>query len=115
MGTLERLLDELGRWPRVEGITVADVLEFSEPLSTMLRKMIVEGAMSLRTMAADLALTPVETRQIGQLLVEKGFASLEEGEEGDEQAYRINLAHVRGRHLPSAVWQALDHGTDDDV
>ncbi len=115
MGTLERLLQELATWPKVEGITMADVLELSEPLSTALRKMTVAGSMSLHELATELMLSAVETRQVGEVLVEKGFVSSKSERVSTEVTYQINLARTRSRDLPSAVWQALDGLSNDET
>ena len=96
-------------------MTMADLLELSEPLSTTLRKMTIAGSMSMQELASELMLTTVESRQVGEMLVEKGFVSFEQGEGSSKIVYRINLARKRGRDLPSALWQALDELSDDET
>jgi hypothetical protein len=99
-GGFDRMQQDLDKRVKVEGITPLDVLELPEPLRTAMNKLMRKGSMTLSELTAELNIEMVEARQLGQLLVEKGFASLVEQQADGEIVYRVRLGRTRGRSVP---------------
>lgn len=104
----DRLQQELRKRSKVEGITPADVMDLPEPLRTAMNKMMRRGSMTLSELTAALKLKAAETRQLGEMLVEKGFLSSTEREADGEIVYRMRLARRRRRSVPRDIWKALE-------
>jgi hypothetical protein len=102
---LQRDLEQRASLP---GITMADVLDLPEPLSAALKRMVRGRSVLLGEFAANLGLAVEQARAIGDLLVEKGYLIYAERKHDDEAIYRARFARVQGRHLPDAIWEALE-------
>src|SRR5262245_17683365 len=104
----EFLLRDLERRTGLQGITMADVLELPEPLSTAMKRMVRGRSVLLSEFAADLGLGIAEARTLGAVLVEKGYLIYAERKHSDEAIYRARFARVQGRNLPATIWETLD-------
>ena len=107
---VDRLQRELENLSKVEGITPADVVSLPEPLRSGINKIMREGALTLSEFAAELKLEIAETRQLGEMLVEKGFLVASETQADGEILYRTRFAKSRKRvrDLPGDIWEKLD-------
>ena len=106
---VDRLQRELKNLPKVEGITLADVMNLPEPLRSGINKIMREGSVTLSEFAAELKLETAETRQLGQMLMEKGFLVATEPQADGEILYRPRFAKSRNRvrGLPDDIWEKL--------
>jgi hypothetical protein len=75
MGIFDHRQQELDKRSRVEGVTLADVIELPEPWRTAMNRMMRADSMTLNGLSAELNLDAAETCQIAEMLVEKGFLS----------------------------------------
>jgi hypothetical protein len=99
VATFETLKQQLIELDRVNGITPVEVLELPEGLHVAVRKML-KRQMTLGELASELSLPVEETRQIGDLLVDKGFLQIEEPTEDGTIRYRVHFARMRSRNIP---------------
>jgi hypothetical protein len=107
---VDRLRRELENLSKVEGITPADVMNLPEPLRSGINKIMHEGSVTLSEFAAELKLEIAETRQLGQMLIEKGFLVATEAQADGEILYHARFAKSRKRvrGLPRDIWEKLD-------
>jgi len=99
VATFEMLKQRLVDLDRVNGITPVEVLDLPEGLHVAVRKML-KGPMTLGEFARELNLPVEETRQIGDLLVAKGFLQAEELIADGAIRYRVHFARMRSRNIP---------------
>ena len=104
----DRLQRELKKRSRVEGITLADVMDLPEPLRKAMNKMMHKGSMTLSELAAELNLKTAEARRLGGMLVEKGFLSSSRRKADGEIVYRTRFTRKRGRSVPLDIWKLLE-------
>jgi GAF domain-containing protein len=106
----DRLQRELKERSKVEGITPADAMDLPEPLRTAMNKIMRKGSMTLSDLTVELNLKTVETRRLGQMLIEKGFLNSTERKADGEIVYRAHFAksRKRGGGVPLDIWKALD-------
>lgn len=97
----ELLCKELEQREPVQGISIADVIEFPAPLSGTIRRMVRGRSMSVAEIAADLGLTVIESGRLAELMVDKGLVTTTIPEGGGEPIYRVRLIHLRQRRGPS--------------
>jgi hypothetical protein len=97
--SFEELKQQLSALPPVDGITPPDVLDLPDPLPRALKKML-RTPLTLEDMAAELSLASGPARQIGDLLVEKGYLRREELPDGGGVRYKVRLTHTRTHRLP---------------
>jgi hypothetical protein len=95
-----QLWQEIAQLPQRDGISPADLLGLSEPLSLALRHMLQEGTMSLSRFAQELRLDPVQSGQLAQLLESKGYIIMVVPPSAGDAVYRVNLSRLRGRTVP---------------
>lgn len=106
MGIFGRIQSEIEAQEKQEGITLAELLNLSEPLRRLLNRITREGEMSVETAAGYLEESPASARQTLDALVEKGYLEREKRAEG--WVYRTRFARKRGRKIPVGIWSALD-------
>jgi hypothetical protein len=104
----EFLHHDLERRAEVQGITMADVLDLPEPLSTAIKRMVRGRSVLLSEFAADLGLGIAEAQALAAALVEKGYLLYAERKHSLEPIYRARFARVQGRNLPATIWETLD-------
>jgi len=92
---LQRQLAELAP---VKGIAPVDILQLPAAITPAVRKMMRHG-LTLAELAQELDLSLDEARQVGDLLVDKGFlTSQQQGDSGDT-IYRVYFARMRGQNI----------------
>lgn len=92
---LQRQLAELAP---VKGIAPVDILQLPAAITPAIRKMMRHG-LTLAELAQELDLSLDEARQVGDLLVDKGFlTSQQQGDSGDT-IYRVYFARMRGQNI----------------
>ena len=99
MTTFETLKQRLIELDRVNGITPVEILDLPKGLHVAVRKML-KSPMTLEELASELSLPVEETRQIGDLLVDKGFLQIEEPIEESLIRYKVHFARMRSRNIP---------------
>ena len=72
----EFLHHDLEQRAELQGISMADVLDLPEPLSTAIKRMVRGRSVLLSEFAADLGLSIDEARALGVVLAEKGLPNL---------------------------------------
>ncbi len=100
MSGAQLILQEIRRRPAVNGVTLLDILELSEPLRLTLKEMVRHGPLPLNQIAARLGVSEKVAGQCVKLLIDKGY--LEETHTGErgENLYRVALAPLRGKPIP---------------
>jgi hypothetical protein len=100
LAAFEALRQRLIELDRVNGITPIGILDLPAALHGAIRKML-KSPLTLSELASELSLSLEETRQIGDLLVDKGFLQTEEPptEEGTIR-YQVHFARMRSRNIP---------------
>jgi len=92
---LQRQLAELAP---VKGIAPVDILQLPAAITPAVRKMMRHG-LTLAELAQELDLSLDRARQVGDLLVDKGFlTSQQQGDSGDT-IYRVYFARMRGQNI----------------
>jgi predicted ArsR family transcriptional regulator len=102
MADFESLQQTLAQLDRVEGVTVVDIMKLPSPLDVVLKRMLKE-ALSLSTLAAELQLSAEQTRQVMDLLIEKGFVKAEDQSDHGGEVYKIYFARTRKLNLPDLL------------
>jgi len=105
-GLFDRLQSEIETRQRVEGITLADLLDVSPELRRIINMVLRQGEMSLAEIVRQLDMRPSEVKGLLDTLVEKGY--LRAFEVKGEQRYKTFLARKRGREVPLNIWESLD-------
>ena len=98
MASFEALRREIAALDRVGGISPDEVVTLPEDLHAAFRKML-KGAITLDELALELGVAEGEAREIGQLLVEKGFLQKEDFDPAAIR-YRVRFARMRTRNIP---------------
>ena len=92
---LERQLADLAP---VKGIAPVDILQLPAAITPAVRKMMRHG-MTLAELAQELDLSADQARQVGDMLVEKGFLTSQlQGDSGDT-IYKVYFARMRGQNI----------------
>jgi hypothetical protein len=92
---LQRQLAELAP---VKGIAPVDILQLPDAVTPAVRKMMRHG-LTLAELAQELDLSADQARQVGDMLVEKGFlASQQPGDFGDI-IYKVYFARMHGQNI----------------
>jgi len=92
---LQRQLAELAP---VKGIAPVDILQLPATITPAVRKMMRHG-LTLAELAQELDLSLDQARQVGDLLVDKGFlTSQQQGDSGDT-IYKVYFARMRGQNI----------------
>ena len=97
MTTFADLQQQLAQLEPVKGIAPVDALSLPDALAAAVRKM-MRGGMTLPALADELGLPLDQTRQVGDVLVEKGYLT-SEGAESDGVTYRVYFARMRGHNI----------------
>jgi hypothetical protein len=95
-----KLQQALAHLEQVKGVTPVEILELPSPLDEIVRGMMRSGGLTLEELASKLELTTEEARQLGDLLIEKGFLKTEERQENGGVLYKVYFARMRGRNIP---------------
>lgn len=104
----EQIYQKISGIPKQNGISQVDVMTLPALLAEIFTKIMRHGQLTESEFAAELNITRSQIRQLGQLLVEKGYLSTAPGSAGSEQIYRVNFTHHRKRRVPTNVWKKLD-------
>jgi hypothetical protein len=92
---LQRQLAELAP---VKGISPVDILQLPDAVTPAVRKMMRHG-LTLAELAQELDLSLDQARQVGDMLVEKGFLTNQpQGDSGD-LIYKVYFARMRGQNI----------------
>ena len=92
---LQRQLAELAP---VKGIAPVDILQLPAAITPAVRQMMRHG-LTLAELAQELDLCLDQARQVGDLLVDKGFlTSQQQGDSGDT-IYKVYFARMRGQNI----------------
>jgi hypothetical protein len=92
---LQRQLAELAP---VKGIAPVDILQLPAAITPAVRKMMRHG-LTLAELAQELDLSLDQARQVGDMLVDKGFlTSQQQGDSGDT-VYKVYFARMRGQNI----------------
>ena len=82
----------------VKGIAPVDILQLPAAITPAVRKMMRHG-LTLAELAQELDLSSDQARQVGDMLVEKGFLSSQlQGDSGDP-IYKVYFARMRGQNI----------------
>ena len=103
MTTFETLRQELAGLARTEGVALVDILQLPAPLGAALRKLLKEVS-TLSQLAAEIQLPMNETRQLLNILVDKGYLKIEPQSNQGGQVYKVYLARTRKRNLPAGLF-----------
>ena len=91
------LQQQLAQLQPVKGIAPVDVLSLPGWLAAVVRKM-MRGGMPLSALAGELGLPLDQARQVGDVLVEKGYLT-SAGAASDGVTYRVYFARMRGQNI----------------
>jgi predicted ArsR family transcriptional regulator len=100
-GALQQALAGLAK--KADGVTLVDILELPAPLDAALKKLLKE-VLPLDSLANEIQLPVSETRQLMDILAEKGFVKTEEQPSRGGQVYKIYFARMRKRNLPAGLF-----------
>jgi hypothetical protein len=103
MASFEALQQTLTQLDRVEGVTVVDIMKLPPPLDVTLKRMLKEP-LSLAVLSAELQLSPEQTHQLMDLLIEKGFVKAEDQADHGGAIYKIYFARTRKLSLPDGLF-----------
>lgn len=103
MATFEALQQELAGLTKMDGVTVVEIMALPEPLAATLRKMMKES-LSLAALTAEIQLPVDETRQIMEILIEKGYVKTEDQSDQGGQVYKVYFARTRKQKLPANLF-----------
>jgi hypothetical protein len=103
MATFGTLQQELAGLAKVDGTTLVDILDLPAPLDAALRKL-MKAALPLDALANEVQLPVSETRQLMDILVEKGFVKTEDQPGWGGQVYKIYFARMRKHQLPAGLF-----------
>ena len=75
-----------------------DILDLPGEVTPAVRKMMRRG-LTLAELSAELDLPPEQARQVGELLVEKGYLTSQHGAETDDPVYKVYFTRMRGQNI----------------
>lgn len=84
----------------VDGVMAVDMLDMPGPLGGIMRKLIRLGCMPLPEFAENLHAEPSQARRIGEVLVKKGYMTVEMRLQDGQITYRACVARARKRNIP---------------
>jgi hypothetical protein len=97
MTTFEDLEQQLAHLQSVKGIAPVEVLGLPDALAAVVRKM-MRGGMTLSVLAGELGLPLDQARQVGDVMVEKGYLTCE-GAESEGITYKVYFARMRRQNI----------------
>ena len=92
---LQRQLAELAP---VKGIAPVDILQLPAAITPAIRKMMRHG-LTLAALAQELDLSLDQARQVGDLLVDKGFLTSQQPGDSGDTIYKVHFARMRGQNI----------------
>ena len=92
---LQRQLAELAP---VKGIAPVDILQLPAAVTPAVRKMMRHG-LTLAELARELDLSLEQARQVGDMLVEKGFLTNQQQGVSSDIVYKVYFARMRGQNI----------------
>jgi hypothetical protein len=92
---LQRQLAELAP---VKGIAPVDILQLPAAITPAVRKMMRHG-LTLAELARELDLSLDQARQVGDLLVDKGFLTSQQQGDSGATIYKVYFARMRGQNI----------------
>ncbi len=103
MATFEELQKTLRGMDRLNGITMVDVMNMPAPLDTVLKKLLKE-IQSLDQISEEMQLPIEQTRQLLDILVEKGCLTAEEQMSGGGRMYKVYFARMRKHNISDKLF-----------
>src|SRR3989304_874297 len=103
MANFEALRQELAGLAETEGVTLVDILQLPAPLDAAIRKLLKE-ALTLDQLADEIQLPVSETRQLLDILVDKGLLKTEQQASRGGQVYKVYFARIRKHNLPAGLF-----------
>jgi hypothetical protein len=111
-GLLDRLQGELDAPDQNNALSPIDLLDMPEALATVVNQVIRSNGMKLEDIAKEVGKSGLETRQMLDDLVEKGY--LRQVELDAEIWYKVQFGHKADKVLSQRIWSALDRMADDE-
>ncbi len=109
-GLFGRLQNELDARAGAQGITMTDILEMPEPLSTVMNWMVRVGDVSLPDITDRLGQDESRARELLVSMLNKGF--VQELKTEGEARYRVRLITKPKRDVSIGLWKALEDQND---
>jgi septum site-determining protein MinD len=95
-----RLWEAAAQLKPVAGLMPLDLLAVPAPLGGFFRQLMRTNGASLPQMAAALRCDPDQARQVGEVMVEKGYLKPGDPTPAGQPTYRVRLAAMRPRKIP---------------
>jgi DNA-binding MarR family transcriptional regulator len=107
MTEFERIRDELLAWSQPEGLTPSVLLQVTEPVRGVLRRILRSGSITFTELGTSLGLDTAQTEEIADVLVRCGFLKTSEVGPDGEAVYTIRHSKQHRPGAPVAVWDRL--------
>ena len=98
MTTFVDLQRQLAELAPVKGIAPVDILQLPAAITPVIRKMMRHG-LTLAELAQELDLSLDQARQVGDLLVDKGFLTSQQQDDSGDTIYKVYFARMRGQNI----------------
>ncbi len=98
MTTFVDLQRQLAELAPVKGIAPVDILQLPAAITPAVRKMMRHG-LTLAELAQELDLSLDQARQVGDMLVDKGFLSSQQQGDSGDTIYKVYFARMRGQNI----------------
>jgi len=82
----------------VKGIAPVDILQLPDAITPAVRKMMRHG-LTLADLAQELDLPLDQARQVGDILVEKGFLTSQQQGDSADLIYKVYFTRMRGQNI----------------
>jgi hypothetical protein len=92
------LQSQLAELAPVKGIAPVDILQLPAAITPAVRKMMRHG-LTLAELAQELDLSLDQARQVGDLLVDKGFLTSQQQGNSSDLVYKVYFARMRGQNI----------------
>ena len=103
----EHLIQELEGVAAVDGLNMTDLLLFPENLRLFLNWMVrKKNSVQIEDIAGYIQSDPAETRQLLEMLIDKGF--IEEIKKNDEEEYKLHVKSSRNYRVPNKIWEVFE-------
>lgn len=112
MGMFDRIQNEIETREKRDGISPADLLDFSPPLRKLMNHITRKGETTEGAAAQHLGESQEQVREMLNGLVEKGYLEREKRKEG--WVYKTRFTRKRGRDIPVGIWSALEQRAKGD-
>jgi DNA-binding IclR family transcriptional regulator len=112
MGIFDSIQEEIEAREKREGISPADLLDFSPPVRQVMNRITRGGEQTAADVAQSVERPIDEVRQMLNGLAEKGY--LEREKRDKVWIYRTRFARRRRRTIPGGIWSALGQLADEE-